>query len=106
MEGDKVKISIPLANVLDVEMNTMAFAEAIQVKVMESDESFAVDEVCKLCSWTRDWSYSYFILDVINHETYFVVVLLRLFRQDSSDVGHIEGAGEKLPSKAQPGFTP
>ncbi|KAF9907442.1 Sterol 3-beta-glucosyltransferase [Linnemannia zychae] len=43
MEGDKVKISIPLANVLDVEM-TMAFAEAIQVKVMESDESFAVDE--------------------------------------------------------------
>ncbi|KAG0054133.1 Sterol 3-beta-glucosyltransferase [Gryganskiella cystojenkinii] len=44
MEGDKVKISIPLANVLDVEMNTMAFAEAIQVKVMESDESFAVDE--------------------------------------------------------------
>ncbi|KAG0069598.1 Sterol 3-beta-glucosyltransferase, partial [Linnemannia elongata] len=44
MEGDKVKISIPLANVLDVEMNTMAFAEAIQVKVMESDESYAVDE--------------------------------------------------------------
>jgi len=52
MEGDKVKISIPLANVLDVEMNTMAFAEAIQVKVMESDESFAVDEVdCALGHW-------------------------------------------------------
>jgi hypothetical protein len=31
--------------VLDVEMNTMAFAEAIQIKVVESDESFAVDEV-------------------------------------------------------------
>ncbi|KAF9932846.1 Sterol 3-beta-glucosyltransferase [Linnemannia zychae] len=44
MEGDKVKISIPLSNVLDVEMNTMAFAEAIQIKVVESDESFAVDE--------------------------------------------------------------
>jgi len=29
-------------------MNTMAFAEAIQVKVMESDESYAVDEVCLL----------------------------------------------------------
>jgi len=26
-------------------MNTMAFAEAIQIKVMESDESFALDEV-------------------------------------------------------------
>lgn len=51
MEGDKVKISIPLANVLDVEMNTMAFAEAIQVKVMESDESFAVDEVCTFCGY-------------------------------------------------------
>ncbi|KAF9417014.1 Sterol 3-beta-glucosyltransferase [Podila epigama] len=44
MEGDKVKISIPLAYVIDVEMNTMAFAEAIQIKVMENDESFAVDE--------------------------------------------------------------
>ncbi|KAG0288961.1 Sterol 3-beta-glucosyltransferase [Linnemannia gamsii] len=44
MEGENVKISIPLANVVDVEMNTMAFAEAIQVKVMENDESFAVDE--------------------------------------------------------------
>ncbi|KAF9970576.1 Sterol 3-beta-glucosyltransferase [Actinomortierella ambigua] len=44
MEGDKVKISIPVANVVDVDMNRMAFAEAIQIKVMESDESFAVDE--------------------------------------------------------------
>ncbi|KAG0240175.1 Sterol 3-beta-glucosyltransferase [Actinomortierella wolfii] len=44
MEGDKVKISIPVANVVDVEMNTMAFADAIQIKVIESDESFAVDE--------------------------------------------------------------
>ncbi|KAG0205563.1 Sterol 3-beta-glucosyltransferase [Mortierella sp. GBA30] len=44
MEGEKVKIKIPLATVLDVELNTMAFAEAIQIKVMESDESFAVDE--------------------------------------------------------------
>ncbi|KAF9942311.1 Sterol 3-beta-glucosyltransferase [Mortierella alpina] len=41
---EKVMISIPLASVLDVEMNTMAFAEAIQIKVMESDESFALDE--------------------------------------------------------------
>ncbi|KAI8605057.1 hypothetical protein EDD21DRAFT_173504 [Dissophora ornata] len=43
MEGDKVKISIPLGNVLDVEMNAMAFAEAIQIKVVESDE-LAVEE--------------------------------------------------------------
>ncbi|KAF9951280.1 Sterol 3-beta-glucosyltransferase [Mortierella alpina] len=43
-DDEKVKISIPLASVLDVEMNTMAFAEAIQIKVMESDESFALDE--------------------------------------------------------------
>ena len=27
-------------------MNTVAFAEAIQIKVMEGDESYAVDEVC------------------------------------------------------------
>ncbi|KAI1316917.1 Sterol 3-beta-glucosyltransferase [Mortierella claussenii] len=43
-EGDKVKISIPLGTVLDMEMNTMAFAEAIQVRVMENEETFAVEE--------------------------------------------------------------
>ncbi|KAF9586552.1 Sterol 3-beta-glucosyltransferase [Lunasporangiospora selenospora] len=44
MEGDKVKISIPLATVVDVDMNAMSFAEAIQIKVVESDGSYAVDE--------------------------------------------------------------
>ncbi|KAG0329204.1 Sterol 3-beta-glucosyltransferase [Dissophora globulifera] len=44
LEGNKVKIAIPLGNVLEVEMNTMAFAEAIHVRFMENEESFAVEE--------------------------------------------------------------
>ncbi|KAI7822657.1 hypothetical protein BC939DRAFT_503666 [Gamsiella multidivaricata] len=44
MKGEKVKISIPLGNVLDMELNTMAFAQAIHVKAVESDESFAVED--------------------------------------------------------------
>ncbi|KAG0265992.1 Sterol 3-beta-glucosyltransferase [Mortierella polycephala] len=36
-------ISIPLATVQDIEANTMSFAEAIQVRVIESDE-FVLDE--------------------------------------------------------------
>ncbi|KAF9354526.1 Sterol 3-beta-glucosyltransferase [Mortierella sp. AD094] len=44
MEGDNVKISIPLSIVEDVELNTMAFAEALQVKVTENEESFTDEE--------------------------------------------------------------
>ncbi|KAF9994902.1 Sterol 3-beta-glucosyltransferase [Entomortierella chlamydospora] len=44
MEGDNVKISIPLSIVQDVELNTMAFAEALQVKVTENEESFTDEE--------------------------------------------------------------
>ncbi|KAF9901840.1 Sterol 3-beta-glucosyltransferase [Lobosporangium transversale] len=44
MEGNKVKISIPLSIVLGVEMNNMNFAEAIQVRVLENEESLAIEE--------------------------------------------------------------
>ncbi|KAK3807676.1 MAG: hypothetical protein J3Q66DRAFT_356103 [Benniella sp.] len=44
MEGDKVKISIPLGNVQAIEMDTMAFTEAIKVRVMEDEEHTVDDE--------------------------------------------------------------
>ncbi|KAF9439324.1 Sterol 3-beta-glucosyltransferase [Entomortierella beljakovae] len=44
MEGDNVKISIPLGVVQEVELNTMAFAEAIQVRVIDPDESLTDEE--------------------------------------------------------------
>lgn len=44
-DGDSVKISIPLANVIDVEQNPVIdFAETIKLRVIAEDETFAVDE--------------------------------------------------------------
>ncbi|KAF8978186.1 Sterol 3-beta-glucosyltransferase [Entomortierella lignicola] len=44
MEGDNVKISIPLNIVQNVELNAMAFAEALQVRVTEQDDSYTDEE--------------------------------------------------------------
>jgi len=44
-EGDAVKISLPIENILDVEQTGVVdFAETIKLRVMASDETFAVDE--------------------------------------------------------------
>ncbi|KAL9111531.1 MAG: hypothetical protein Q9227_004019 [Pyrenula ochraceoflavens] len=44
-DGDSVKISLPIDNVLDLEENTVVdFAETITIKVMESGDSYALDE--------------------------------------------------------------
>ncbi|GAB7360954.1 hypothetical protein MBLNU230_g0937t1 [Neophaeotheca triangularis] len=44
-DGDSVKISVPLANVIDVEQTPVIdFAETIKLRVINEDETFAVDE--------------------------------------------------------------
>ncbi|KAJ9306398.1 CAZyme family GT1 [Paecilomyces variotii] len=44
-EGDSVKISLPIENVIDIEENPMIeFAETIKVRVVESGETYAIDE--------------------------------------------------------------
>ena len=44
-DGDSVKISLPIDNVLDIEENTVVdFAETITIRVMESGDSYALDE--------------------------------------------------------------
>lgn len=46
--GDAVKISLPTENVIDIEENQMLgfadFADAVQVRVIESADTFAIDE--------------------------------------------------------------
>ncbi|KAL4926840.1 UDP-glucose:sterol glycosyltransferase [Aspergillus undulatus] len=47
-EGESVKISFPVGNILDVEESPMGeFAETFRIRVVESGETFAVDEVCE-----------------------------------------------------------
>ena len=49
--GSSLQISIPLGNVQAIEMDTMAFTEAIKVRVMENEEHTVDDEVSH-CSRT------------------------------------------------------
>jgi sterol 3beta-glucosyltransferase len=45
-EGDSVKISLPIQNVIDIEENPMVeFAETFKIRVVESSETYAIDEV-------------------------------------------------------------
>ena len=45
-DGDSVKISLPIENVIDIEKSTVVeFAETIKIRVIENDESYAMDEV-------------------------------------------------------------
>lgn len=46
-DGDSVKISLPIANILDVEETQMlGFAETCKIRVIDNDETYAIDEVC------------------------------------------------------------
>ncbi|TKX21630.1 sterol 3-beta-glucosyltransferase [Elsinoe australis] len=44
-DGDSVKISLPIDNILDIEENPVIdFAETIKIRVIDNDETYAVDE--------------------------------------------------------------
>lgn len=46
-EGNSVKISLPIQNVLEIEESTILdFADTFKVRVIDNDETFAIDEVC------------------------------------------------------------
>jgi sterol 3beta-glucosyltransferase len=45
-EGDSVKVSFPIENVIDMEKSPMAdFAETFKIRVLDSGETYAIDEV-------------------------------------------------------------
>lgn len=45
-DGDGVKISIPIVNVLDLENNPVVdFADTFRIRVIDNDETYAIDEV-------------------------------------------------------------
>lgn len=45
-DGDSVKISLPIENIIDVEDSPMIeFAETCKIRVIDNDETYAIDEV-------------------------------------------------------------
>lgn len=45
-DGDSVKISLPLENVIDIEESPVIdFAETLKIRVVDNDETYAIDEV-------------------------------------------------------------
>lgn len=57
-DGDSVKISLPINNILDIEENPVIdFADTFKIRVIDNDETYAIDEVslilkacCSSCS--------------------------------------------------------
>lgn len=46
-DGDSVKISLPIENVIDIEESPVIdFAKTLKIRVIDSDETYAIDEVC------------------------------------------------------------
>ena len=50
-EGDSVKISLPIENVVDIEESQMVeLADTCKIRVIDNDETYAVDEVSCLAT--------------------------------------------------------
>ena len=50
-DGDSVKISLPIENVIDIEENPVVdFAETFRIRAIDSNETYAIEEVCLIVS--------------------------------------------------------
>lgn len=48
-DGDSVKISLPIANIIDIEDSQIVdFADTCKIKVIDSEDTYAMDEVSGL----------------------------------------------------------
>ena len=76
-EGDSVKISLPIENIIDIEESPVIdFAETFKIRIVESDESYAIEEV-RTFTWLH-----YKIESVVTDADAFLVLLLIFqFRQ-------------------------
>jgi sterol 3beta-glucosyltransferase len=56
-DGDSVKISLPIDNVIDVEESpVLDFAETFKIRVVDQDETFAIEEVRYISSVSLEQS--------------------------------------------------
>ena len=50
-DGDSVKISLPIKNIIDVEDTQMVeFSDTCKIRVIDNDETYAIDEVSQILS--------------------------------------------------------
>jgi sterol 3beta-glucosyltransferase len=55
-EGDSVKISLPIENVIDIEESKMVeLADTCKIRVVDNDETYAIDEVSLWWAMTLDY---------------------------------------------------
>lgn len=48
-DGDSVKISLPIENIIDIEDSQVVdFAETCKIRVIDNDETYAIDEVSNI----------------------------------------------------------
>lgn len=67
-DGDSVKISLPIENVIDIEESPVIdFAETLKIRVVDSDETYAIDEVVQ-----RRWKP--FVVTVLTDKIVFLLV--------------------------------
>lgn len=51
-DGDSVKVSLPIENIIDVEESPIiGFADTLKIRVVDSDETYAIDEVRRYISF-------------------------------------------------------
>ena len=49
-DGDSVKISLPVENIIDIEESpVIEFADTVKIRVVDNDETYAIDEVRQAC---------------------------------------------------------
>lgn len=54
-DGDSVKISLPTENIIDIEESPVIdFAKTLKIRVVDSDETYAIDEVCVMVDGVSD----------------------------------------------------
>lgn len=71
-DGDSVKIFLPIENVIDIEESPVIdFAETFKIRVVDNDETYAIDEVCR---------YATVLLPIHSGRTNIYVVLFLLFQ--------------------------
>ncbi|PNS20723.1 Sterol 3-beta-glucosyltransferase [Sphaceloma murrayae] len=88
-DGDSVKISLPIDNILDIEENpVIEFAETIKIRVIDNDETYAVDEYF--------FSFFSFGKDALN--------VLKIMTQDTNAAKALLEQGGKLASVPSSGL--
>jgi sterol 3beta-glucosyltransferase len=56
-DGDSVKILLPINNIIDIEeAQFLDVADTVKIRVIDNDETYAIDEVSRLSSVLYCWS--------------------------------------------------